>query len=318
MKRSVLVVLGCVFVHACSSEAPQPAKRIEVSIPRADGSAQPAFVITPDDYRPNSETYPLLVSLHSWSFGHEQRQQELEYLAKWEGWIYLFPNFRGPNDDLEACGSEQAQQDVLDAVEWTKNNYPVDESRICLTGSSGGGHMTLLMAGRYPGVWTAASAWVPISDLADWYERHADGKYGEMMRACTGGAPGDSPEVDEEYRKRSPLTWLAAAKDLPIDIAAGIRDGHEGSVPIRHTLEAFNVLARAAGAEPVSEAEIVELSAGSDGRLASPQSSDQVEDKAFGREIYLRREAGRSRVTIFEGGHEGIASAQMDWLQQFP
>lgn len=311
-------VFALALFSSCSSEPPQPAERIEVAVPRADGTSQPAYVITPDDYRPGSDEYPLLVSLHSWSFGHEQRQEELEHLAQWRGWIYLFPNFRGRNDRPEACGSELARQDILDAVEWTKQNYPVDRSKIYLTGSSGGGHMSLLMAARHPEVWTAVSAWVPITDLAAWHDRHAEVDYGEMLRACTGGTPGSSPQVDAEYRDRSPLRFLSAAKDLPIEIAAGVRDGHQGSVPIRHSLLAFNELAGAHGAEPVSDAEIAELSTGPKARLANPQPGDRIEDPAYDREIILRRTAGPSRITIFEGGHEGIASAQVDWLRRYP
>ncbi len=205
-------------------------------------------------------------------------------------------------------------------MKWAKLEYPVDENRVYLTGSSGGGHMTLQMAARYPDVWTAASAFVPISDMAAWYEaqKDRDTHYAEMMRACTGGKPGQSETIDREYRERSPLTWLEGAKFVPLDIAAGVRDGHEGSVPIRQTLEAFNVIANALGEQPVSEQEIVELSAGPEARLSHPRESDQVEDPAFGRKIYLRRTAGKARVTIFEGGHEGIASAQLDWLARFP
>lgn len=306
------------FAFACGSNpAPQLAARSEVSIPREDGTSQPAFLILPEGYDASGERYPLLVSLHTWSNDYQQRHEELETLAQKKRWIYLFPDFRGRNDDPAACGSELAQQDILDAVAWVKDNYPLDEQRVYLTGTSGGGHMALLMAGRYPEMWTAVSAWVPISDLAAWHATHRDDDYGEMMRASMGGAPGVSAEVDEEYRKRSPLTWLAAAKDVPVDIAAGVRDGHEGSVPIRQTLEAFNVIAEAAGSEVVSEEEILELSAGPEARLSGPRESDSVEDEAFGRAIYLRRHAGRSRVTIFEGGHEGIATAQVDWLARF-
>jgi pimeloyl-ACP methyl ester carboxylesterase len=258
-----------------------------------------------------------MVSLHTWSNGYEQRHEELESLAQQKGWIYLFPDFRGRNDNPLACGSEQAQQDILGAVAWAKETYRIDEQRVYLTGTSGGGHMALLVAGRHPQVWTAVSAWVPISDLAAWHGAHPDDEYGEMMRVSMGGPPGASAAVDDEYRKRSPLTWLAAAKELPIDIAAGVRDGHEGSVPIRHTLEAFNVIARAAGGAPVSSEEIEQLSAGPQARLAAPKASDMEEDEALGRAIYLRRHAGRSRVTIFEGGHEGIAAAQVDWLERF-
>jgi dipeptidyl aminopeptidase/acylaminoacyl peptidase len=316
---SRLVPLPCVLLAlACGSPpAPQPAARSEIAIPRVDGSSQPAFVITPSGYDPAAGRYPLVVSLHTWSNGYEQRHEELESLVQQKGWIYLFPDFRGRNDNPLACGSEAAQQDILDAVAWAKQSYPVDEKRIYLTGTSGGGHMSLLMAGRYPHVWTAVSAWVPISDLAAWYASHPGDDYGEMTRASMGGPPGASAAVDEEYRQRSPLTWLSAAKDLPVDIAAGVRDGHEGSVPIRQTLEAFNAIASAAGGETVSEEEIQQLSAGPEARLAAPKPSDNELDEALGRAIYLRRTAGRSRVTIFEGGHEGIASAQVDWLEKF-
>ena len=55
----------------------------------------------------------------------------------------------------------------------------------------------------------------------------------------------------DEYRIRSPLGRLssAAVAGVPIDLNAGIRDGHVGSVPIGHTLRAFDALAQANGAE---------------------------------------------------------------------
>jgi hypothetical protein len=121
--------------------------------------------------------------------------------------------------------------------------------------------------------------------------------------------------VDREYAERSPLTHLHRATRLPLDIAAGIHDGHRGSVPVRHSLEAFNVIARAVGAPPVSEAEIEQLSR-EQGRLEKPIDSDRCEDPSFGRKIHLRRHAGKSRITIFEGGHEGIATAALAWLER--
>ena len=310
MRFAVLVLA---FLAACAEPAPE--QRLEVRIPRADGSEQPAFVMLPAGF--DDSKRPLLVSLHSWSSDYKQRREDLEPLALAEGWIYLFPNFRGRNDNPEACGSERAQQDILDAVDWAKKHYPVDESRIYLTGASGGGHMTLLMVAKHPDVWAAASAWVGISDLAAWHERHADANYGPMLRGCTGGAPGSGEQVDEEYRKRSPLPWMAGAKDVPLDIAAGIRDGHEGSVPIRHSLDAFNAVAAAVGGELVSEQEIQELSASPTARLSNPRASDREDDPALGREIHLRRTAGKARITIFEGGHEGIGLAAIDWLRRF-
>jgi poly(3-hydroxybutyrate) depolymerase len=280
-----------------------------------DGTSQPSYLILPRDLDSDQQSVPLLVSLHSWSADVEQRKFELERLAIQRGWIYLFPHFRGPNQHPDACGSVKAQQDILDAVDWVRQRYPVDSRRIYLTGVSGGGHMTMLMVGRHPQRWAAASAWVGISDLAAWHAFHADTRYGAMLRASCGGRPGESPEVDQQYRLRSPLTHLHAAGQVPLDLAAGIHDGHRGSVPIRHTLDAFNTIALAVGESPVSEHEIQQLSR-PDGRLDRPQASDRTVDTALGRTIHLRRYAGPSRVTIFEGAHEGNAAAAIDWLEQ--
>ena len=281
----------------------------------ADGTDQPCYLILPTNYESDDVKRPLLVSLHSWSADLNQRNESLERLADEKGWIYLFPNFRGANRTPQACGSELAQTDILDATEWAKSSLRVDTSRVYLTGVSGGGHMTMLMASRYPQQWTAASAWVGISDLALWYKKHADTRYGEMMRKSCGGAYGDSSKVNKEYIKRSPKLYLKKAPNIALDIAAGIHDGHTGSVPITHSIFAFNAIARANSQPGVSSDEIKQLSKPT-GRLNEPLKSDQETDESLGREIHLRRYAGNSRLTIFEGGHEGISTAAISWLEK--
>ncbi|MCA9130472.1 MAG: prolyl oligopeptidase family serine peptidase [Planctomycetales bacterium] len=288
-----------------------------------DGTQQATYLTVPQQDSPTSAEVqeqvrlPMVVSLHSWSADLEQEHPELEHLVASKNWYCLQPNFRGVNDDPLACGSAAAQQDIIDAVDWAIQHYPVDSDRVFLTGNSGGGHMTLMMAAKYPQRWAAASAWVGISDMAAWYKKHQLGRYGEMMRLCCGGAPGDSTAVDEQYRLRSPLYFLANARDVALDIAAGIHDGHAGSVPVSHSINAFNKIAQANDAEQVSAAEMEQLSV-DNGRLRQPHSSDQGTDPAFAREFYLRRQAGRTRLTIFEGGHEGIASAAMAWFEAHP
>lgn len=107
--------------------------------------------------------------------------------------------------------------------------------------------------------------------------------------------------------------FLHLAAEVPLDISARIHDGHRGSVPIRQSLDAYNEIARATGAPVVSDAEISQLSA-ENGRLASPHERDLVDDEILGRAVYFRRRADLSRVTIFEGGHEGISASAFDWL----
>jgi len=309
----LIVGLSCTVSAAQSSHADRRQKILVPSL--IDGTEQPCYLILPEGFDRDGAPVPLLVSLHTWSGDVEQRDAAMEREADQRGWIYLWPHFRGANKSPDACGSEKAQQDILDAVDWVLKRYPVDTKRIYLTGASGGGHMAMLMAGRHPERWTAVSAWVGISDLAAWHAKHAKTRYGEMLRACCGGAPGESPEVDAQYRARSPKTWLARAVGVPLDLAAGVHDGHKGSVPIRHTLDAFNLVAAAQGAPVISEEEIAQLSR-PDGRLDRPLPGDQAEDPMFGRAIYLRRTAGKARVTIFEGGHERLARAAAQWLSR--
>ena len=45
-----------------------------------------------------------------------------------------------------------------------------------------------------------------------------------------------------------------------------------------------------------------------------PLTQDEEQDETYGRHIHLRRHAGNSRVTIFEGGHEGIVFPACEWL----
>lgn len=300
-------------------------ERVEIKS-TADGSMQPSFITVPTGYTPAAGAKGILVNVHSWSGDLNQRAPELEAGANALGLIYLAPNFRGMNNQPEACGSRLAQQDVLDAVDYVLTHYKIAPGCVLLTGSSGGGHMTMQLAGNHPERWTAASAWVGISDLAAWHKLHESDKYGAMLRGVCGGAPGTSAAVDEEYRFRSPKTHLARAVDVPLEIAAGIYDGHAGSVPVRQSLEAFNVVAaaneaRAASADAttaaksqvIDEATIAKLGS-APWRLNAPTADGEQLDPMYDRTIYFRRTSGNCRVTLFEGGHERLDLAALKWL----
>lgn len=281
-----------------------------------DSTPQSAYLIVPRRVHQQAVAYPIVVALHTWSANMEQREMygELEREAQTRGWLYLFPDFRGADDHPLACGSDAACRDVIDALNWTAAHFALDTDRIYLAGMSGGGYMAMLEASRFPERWTAVSAWVGISDLVSWYGIHADRQYGRDMRRCFGGAPQERPEVRAQYESRSPLGRLAAAKDVPFDFAAGRDDGHGvNPVPVSQTLAAFNAVAAAAGVAAVSDGEIRQLSAYG-GTLENPQPSDTAHDPLFARRIFLRRFAGNSRVTIFDGGHEWIPRAVAEWL----
>jgi poly(3-hydroxybutyrate) depolymerase len=273
-----------------------------------DGVEQPALFIPAG----SAEARPLLVVLHTWSshFDSFDSAKPWQAEAAARDWHLIQPEFRGPNNRPEACASNLARQDIIDAVAYAQAHAKVDDSKIYLAGGSGGGHMALVMATHAPDLWAAVTAWVPITDLAAWHaETKAAGlKYWKDVEAVCGGSPGASPEVDAEYRARSPLYFMADAKDVPLDINAGIHDGHEGSVPIHHAIDAFNAVAEARERKPVKDKLTAKLSR----RDASLRPKNL--DASYGRAIYLRREAGPSRLTIFEGGHEMLPEPACEWL----
>lgn len=306
-------MLCCSFGSVCGSDPLPPLQKTSTT------SALDGEVQTVTYWAPASATTaptPLFVFLHSWSSGYEQDNSKWQAEAVKRGWIYIHPDFRGANISLKACGSRFARQDVLDAIAMTRQKFNVDSSRVYLAGVSGGGHMAMLMAGHHPDQFSAVSAWVGISDLPDWYRFHLkDGqpqKYAKMILKCFGGPPGLSAELDQQYSDRSPLFHMHKVGDLPVDIFAGVNDGHTGSVPVSHSVLAFNRIAEAHGNQAVSQIELDEL--WSDRKLSQPKPSDQQHDEALGREIMLRRTSNASRVTIFDGGHESVTRAACDWL----
>lgn len=298
------------FGAARAMDFPEEVQKIKYRS-AADNTDQPALYYAPKIQDP----VPLLVGLHTWSDDYTQTMS-VPY-AQWcieHHWVFIHPSFRGPNIKPTACGSELVVKDILSAVEYAKKNAKIDEKRIYLVGASGGGYASLLMAGRAPEVWAGVSAWVPIIDLKAW---HAESKtrksnYFKNVEASCGGDPETDPKAAEEAQKRSASTYLAAAKNLPLDINAGIHDGHSGSVPISHSLRAFNLLA--AEKDRISDEQIQffvekeKVPAGLEFK-----GSDALYGK---KKVLFRRESGNARVTIFEGGHEPIFEAALPWLSQ--
>jgi hypothetical protein len=137
-----------------------------------------------------------------------------------------------------------------------------------------------------------------------------------MIAKSLSAPPGTDAAIDADYQDRSPLFHIARAGKvgLPVDILAGVLDGHTGSVPVSHSILAYNQIAEVHGSPLVTADEMEQLWTAR--KLTEPQPSDQTSDEVLGREIHLRRTSGKSRITIFEGGHESIPEAAVKWLEQ--
>ncbi|MCZ6784281.1 MAG: prolyl oligopeptidase family serine peptidase [Proteobacteria bacterium] len=282
-----------------------------------DGSLQPALFYRPPFDGPEEigEPRPLLVALHAWSANYRGARLAGAGAAAIErGWVFVHPDFRGPNDRPEALGSAMAVQDVLDAVAWARASAPVDASRIYLLGFSGGGHAALLAAARAPDLWAGVSVWVPISDLVAWHafqSRFPGSHYRAMLESAIGDPSRDAAALAEAV-ERSPATHLEQARGLPLDIHVGVRDGHDGPVPISQSLRAFNVVARPD--DRLSTGEIQGFT--ESGRVpASLQGEVGRADPGYGRRaILFRRRSGVARITVFDGGHEILLEPALRWL----
>lgn len=269
-----------------------------------DRSMQPALVCPAS----GEEDRPLAVCLHTWSCGINGYYEGYLEQCRMRNWHFIFPLFRGPNWKPDACGSDLVVSDLECAVSYMQENYRVDASRIYLVGGSGGGFASLLMAGRKPELFTAISAWCPISDLIAWYTQTNQKKADPSVRsydthifeAC-GGDPITCPAAAQQAKYRSPLTWLPEGKGKTIlDIGTGIHDGHTGSVPISHAMHAFNILA--APEDRIDESDIAFMVAH---EKVPEHLQFQGEDPAYGPyRVLLRKTSGKVRFTLFEGGHD--------------
>lgn len=205
-----------------------------------DGKPQPLVVGVPEGL--DKATTPLLVGIHTWSADYRQTVAHFAPLCARYEWRMVLPHFRGPNLDSnpccgEAAGSLLAQHDIVDAVRYMQGSYKIDNSRLYMIGGSGGGHMSLMMAGKHPDLWAAVSAWCPVSDLREWYEQ--GNAYAQHVAACCGGAPGASAQVDFEYLRRSPRTFLTNAANTNLQIAHGDKDP---TISVDQTWRTYQVL----------------------------------------------------------------------------
>jgi pimeloyl-ACP methyl ester carboxylesterase len=295
-------------------------------IPYGDGSQLALW------YNPNKGyRVPLIVSLHAWSTDYTTQYPQNAQVANWaiaNDWVFIHPNFRGPNTgSVDAMGSSKAIQDIVDAVNYSINNAQVDTNRIYLFGQSGGGYMALLMAGTHPEIWAGVSAWAPITDLMAWRNESMDttfwninDKYGQNIDLTCNN---DGKSLAQCTTERSPITYLPNAVNLPLDINAGFFDGYTGAVPISHALNGWNLAIAQSGQFTGSEITQMTGAPGVDHSIPSYlayQGNDPLYYTNTGTSsiqipVLMRREKGRSRISIFNGTHADVAYwAGLTWL----
>ncbi len=295
------------------TSAPQ-VKTIEITS-SADGEAQPALFYDSGTDRKK----PLLVVLHSWSQDYRQKYS-IPY-AVWSvamDWVFIHPDYRGVFDNPRATGSELAVQDIVDAVEYATKHANVDTSRVYLVGFSGGAMTALIMAGRYPDLWDAVVAWVPVYNLTDWYEyvtgfpgRH----YKDHIIASCGGIPRAGSAAAKECDRRSPSSYLknARGKRLRVYLAHGIDD--DFALP-GNSLRAFNDLADPKDGISDEDIRYIDSMKRIPDKLAGGREYSDERYRDAGKPLLFRKTSGNAIVSLFQGRHDVLYNAGLQWLNQ--
>jgi len=161
------------------------------------------------------------------------------------------------------------------------------------------------------------SAWVPISDLVDWYWAcDSRGlKYAGDILSSTGSR--NSKLDTEEAKRRSPYfmnTPVSSRKKSILNIYCGIHDGHSGSVPITQSINFYNKLVREMKGKKAALVPREDVL-----YMLSQRTFDPAEEAPHilpeGRRIHYRKHFQSINLTIFEGGHELLPGAAMEELK---
>ena len=298
-----------------SKDWPSECQKVEVTS-SMDQSQQPAYFYVAKADNPR----PLIISLHTWSGGYDQKDT-LSWMCVKNNYNYIHPNFRGPNNKPESCGSKLVIQDIDDAIDYAIQLGNVDTTDMHIMGVSGGGYATLLCYMKTKHVIRTFSAWASISNLEDWYYESVGRKqkYARDIAQVTTGKKfeGDNYYFNEaEARKRSPFfmdTPVAQRQNSKLFIYTGIHDGYTGSVPITQSLKFFNKLVR--DFDPADQE--THISTEDMLKLVERQNTDLInpEKAQHGDVLFQRQYRDKLQINVFEGTHELIAEQALQTLK---
>lgn len=279
-----------------------------VQIPcSADGSLQQAWY-----HQSAKKSQPLIVSLHTWS-GDYNQEDPLANEVLLRDWNYIHPDFRGPNNRPQACGSPLVLSDLLDAIRFAVKESGADSTEVHIVGVSGGGYLTLLAYMKLPYPVRSFNAWAPISDLRHWYweSKGRHNKYADDLENVAMRPAGMDWET---LNSRSPLRLpIPQNRDkAELRIYEGIHDGYTGSVPITHSILFYNKIVAAEYPDDKQARMPDSVSSSLLIRQCNPEADSS--HRLGGRMIHWQQERPGIGLTLFEGGHEMLVGQALALL----
>ena len=222
------------------------AKRDRVDWTSDDGTPLNGVLTYPASYQPGKK-YPLVLVIHggpvstsTWDFGTVEGQ--LCQILAARGYLILQPNYRGSDNQGDAFLSAIVPhvtsgpgRDNLAGVEAIKKMGIVDESRIGVSGWSGGGLQTGWLVG-HASYWRAA---VAGAGVYDWWQQAVLADINEQFAIdFLGGASPWTKEGRAAFAAESPITYANAIR-TPLLI---LSDTGDQRVPIAQSYALYHAL----------------------------------------------------------------------------
>ena len=195
----------------------------EIWYPSFDGKKIQAWIQKPPDFDPNKK-YPLILNIHGgphaaygFIFDHE-----FQWMAA-KGYVVLYPNPRGSTTYGQEFGNiiqyhypGDDYKDLMAGVdELIKRGY-IDETKLGVTGGSGGGLLTNWTIGQT----TRFAAAVSQRDIASWSDWWYTADFTLFQPTWFKAPPFEDPE---DYKARSPITYINNVK-TPLMLILGEAD----------------------------------------------------------------------------------------------
>jgi dipeptidyl aminopeptidase/acylaminoacyl peptidase len=196
-----------------------------VAYPSFDGTPIAAFLYLPANVKPDG-SHPLIVYPHggpTWQHMNDWFLQ-LQYFVS-HGFVVIAPNYRGSTgfgrtfmESLRKdCGGGDLR-DLVASIDFLKKTGYIDPGRITFMGASWGGYLTLMALTKYPQLWAAGVAIVPMANWFTAYENEDP-----VLRASDAWLMGDPVADRELWRDRSPFFFAEHIK-APLLLLAGAND----------------------------------------------------------------------------------------------
>jgi hypothetical protein len=186
----------------------------------ADGHFSEFAVYVPPHFD-KRRSYPLIAALHGmnghpmqmlmWLFGHDDPARD----GLWEDrhprhdLEYLDAIVVAPDGHFNAMYRDAGEDDVMRVIDWATKTYPIDRSRVTITGPSMGGIGSAACALHRPDVFAAAE---PLCGYQSYFVRSDIG--GRSLR----------PWERFIAERRSNVMWAENGQYLPLYIVHGTKD----------------------------------------------------------------------------------------------